>query len=131
MTIYVLCGLPASGKTTLSKQLADSHKAKLYCFDDCKIKGTELYRKIRKDLETCNVVLDAMFIRKRWRRELLDILDIDCKKILIVLDTSLEVCIERNIIRGEYPSNGAIRHLAKEYEEPTLDEGWNEILHYS
>ena len=32
--IYVFCGIPASGKTTLSQQLAQQHNAKLYCYDE-------------------------------------------------------------------------------------------------
>lgn len=33
-TFYVLCGLPASGKTAYSKQLAESTNSKYYSFDE-------------------------------------------------------------------------------------------------
>lgn len=128
MTLYVLCGLPASGKTTLSHILTKKYNAKLYCYDDHKLKHLDLYERIKKDLPTHNVVLDDLMLVKAWRKELLDsIKEVNCKKVLIVLTTPLDVCIERNTIRNSRPSNAAIYHLSHRYQPPTLDEGWDDI----
>lgn len=34
MNLYVLCGLPGSGKTTFSQKLKEKYNAKLYCYDE-------------------------------------------------------------------------------------------------
>lgn len=129
MTIYVLCGLPASGKTTLSEQLATEHEAKLFHYDDYRgNKKHELHAQIKKELTSNNVVLDGLFLVKAWREELLEILkEIECEKILVKLEASMEECIERNKERKRPLNEAVIRHLNKRYQEPTLDEGWNDI----
>lgn len=131
MKIYVLCGLPASGKTTLSEELAIQYEAKLFHYDNYKKhQKRKLYEQIKKELASNNVVLDGMFVVRAWREELLKMLEeVECEKILIKMDASVDECIERNKDR-EHPLNKAvILHFNKRYQEPMLEEGWNEIQH--
>ena len=140
--LIVLCGLPASGKTTLSQQLANEHNAQLYHYDEFK-KGSKpqdskqthkrLYNLIAQDLlQGHDVVLDDLHTRLEWRQDLLSALqDIPCKKILIVMTTPLEECVRRNAQRqnGRLPDS-VIYHLNSRYQPPSLEEGWDEILYY-
>lgn len=138
--LYVLCGIPASGKTTLSKQLSSQYNAKLYCYDEfIKLykkhdRHEYLYNLIANDLAVGhNIVLDDLHTRFEWRKTLLDaIKDIPCKKILIIMTTPLEECIRRNAQRqgSSRLPEFIIYHLNKEYQPPSLDEGWDEILYY-
>lgn len=130
MTIYVLCGLPASGKTTYSEELAIQHEAKLFHYDNYHgNKKHLLHEQIKKELSLNNVVLDGLFVVRVWREELLEVLkDVECEKILVKMNTSPEECIERNKERERPLNEAVIRHLQKRYQEPTLDEGWNEII---
>ncbi len=142
LTIYALCGLPASGKTTLSLQLAVQHNAKLYHYDEFK-KGSRpietkqthqrLYGQIKQDLLAgSNVVLDDLHLALEWRQHLLSVLQgISCKKVLLVMTTPLEECIRRNSQRqGQTQlSDFVIHHLNNRYQPPSLEEGWDEI-HY-
>lgn len=139
MTFYILCGLPASGKTILSQQLAVEHDAKLYHYDEFK-KGSKpqeskqthqrLYKQITQDLLQGNsVVLDDLHTRLEWRESLLSaIQDIPCKKKLIVMTTPLEECVRRNSQRqkGRLP-DFVIYHLSSRYQPPSLEEGWDDI----
>lgn len=138
MTLYVLCGLPASGKTTLSTKLANEHNAKIYHYDEFK-KGSKpqeskqthqrLYSLIAQDLLAgYDVVLDDLHLALEWRQSLLTtIKNIPCKKILIVMTTPLEVCVARNTERNNGLPNSVIYHLNTRYCPPSLDEGWDDI----
>ena len=138
---YVLCGLPASGKTTLSQELAKTTKSKLYCFDDypdshnprkSKEVKEQMYQGILADLsQGCNIVLDDLHTQKEWRENLLAIIeDINCKKILIVMETPIGECLRRNKQRINRLPEFVIQILNQRYEAPTLDEGWDEIILY-
>lgn len=142
MILYILCGLPASGKTTLSFQLATEHDAKLYHYDEFKRDSKpqenkqthqRLYNQIKQDLlQGYDVVLDDLHTRLEWRQDLLSALqDIPCKKILVVMTTPLEECVRRNSERqnGRLP-DFVIYHLNSRYQPPSLEEGWDEILYY-
>lgn len=138
--IVVFCGLPASGKTTQSQQLAEQYNAKLYCFDEYKIKARKLsgmtshermYFDIKNDvLAGHDVILDDLHLALEWRQDLLSALqDIPCKKILIVMTTPLEECVRRNSQRqgqSRLP-DFVIYHLDQRYQPPSLEEGWDDI----
>ena len=138
--IIILCGIPASGKTTYSQQLANQQKVKLYCFDEYKTKIRQLsgmtshermYQDIKSDLlQGHDVVLDDLHTRLEWRQSLLSaIQDIPCKKILIVMTTPLEECVRRNSQRqgqARLP-DFVIYHLNQRYQLPSLEEGWDDI----
>lgn len=140
MTIYVLCGIPASGKSTLSQSLSEQLNLKLYCYDEYKkeTKPTDnekahqrIFNEIKKDLLSGqDVILDDLHLVLEWRTALLSSLkDIECKKMLIVVQTPIEVCIERDKTRKSHTlGEGVIRHLNNRYCPPSLDEGWDEII---
>lgn len=138
MKIYVFCGIPGSGKTYLSKQLASECNTNLFCLDEIpgshgphakKIKHT-MYINIQKKLRNGeDVIVDAMYITKKQRDELLrTIRDIECEKILIVVQAPIEVCVERDRTRKTHNlGDGVVRHFNKRYQPPSVHEGWDDI----
>lgn len=141
MILSVLSGIPASGKSTLSKQLADKYNAKRYCFDDIpesrnSKKSRQAHHKfwddISKDLTFQNVVCDDLNVTIETRQLLLEHLsDVECRKIIYVMTTPLEECLKRNNGRQgiERLPEIVIRSLHSIFELPTLSEGWDEIIY--
>lgn len=139
--LYVLCGLPGSGKTTYSKQLAAKTNAKHYSFDEysgsnnprlSKQAKQQMFQDVYNALSGgCNVILDDLHTRLQWRLNVLSFVNnISCKKVLIVITTQEEECLKRNQQRerGVLP-DFVIKELKQKYEVPSLDEGWDEIIH--
>lgn len=138
--VYVLCGIPSSGKSTIAKEICSEYKYNLYSFDSLS-KGykfeerQKVYNKMYADIATdivneCGIVYDNLNITYDRRLELLHALkDIPCKKILIVMTTPLEECVRRNSQRqgqARLP-DFVIYHLNQKYQLPSLEEGWDDI----
>ena len=135
-TLYVLCGLPGSGKTTLSKMLSDKYSAVRYSLDEMRTsRGENNDRKLIHSMileslsEGFDVVYDDLNIYKTDRLNLLNSLkDIQCNKILIVMTTPLEECIIRDSDRQRKIGEKIIKYLRGRYQPPTLEEGWSDIF---
>lgn len=140
--IYVLCGIPASGKSTLAKYLSKEKNAILYSYDDLEGANTtpeisnavmkQMFENIKYDLSNGkNVICDVLMITKKQRLRLLDYLnDVCCEKICIVLQTSLEECLVRNTNRNRTVPDFVLIHSHNIFEYPSYNEGWNELFVY-
>ena len=136
-----MCGIPGSGKTTLATQLSQEYDLALYSYDYLRnnrrpewgcISAYLLELVIQSLLDNQSVIVDDMYITKESRQKLLSaISDIECKKTLIVLQTPLELCIERDRTRTSHNlGKPIVCNFNKKYEPPSLEEGWDEILYY-
>ena len=138
--IYILCGIPSSGKTTIATQLAQEQNAKLYSYDvikrDSKLTSFDdicalIYQRIINDLSNgFNVVYDAPHTKIKHRVGILEHLaGVCCTKVLIVMKTPLDECLIRNSHRqgNEYIPEPIIHDFYNSFEPPNLDEGWDEI----
>lgn len=131
--LYIFCGSAGSGKTTLSKKIAEEYNAVRFSFDEMHIfQHKELIPYVMKELQNNkNVVVDALFTCISQRKLILGATkDIGCKRTLIYMNTSLEECIKRNEQRPNPLPEFMIRDIYNSIEVPTLDEGWDEILYY-
>ena len=140
MTLYVLCGIPGSGKSTMSMQIAKEQNAKLYSYDaikrDSKLTSFDdicafIYQRIITDLSNgFNVVYDAPHTKIKHRVAILEHLaDVYCTKVLITMKTPLDECLRRNSHRQghEYIPEHIIHDFYNSFEPPDLGEGWDEI----
>ena len=136
--IIVLCGLPGSGKTTLSHKLSKQYNAKSYSYDDFLQSGKgktlkDFYQYLYQQALVENIIIDTINLRIKVRLSLLEYFkNIEKSKILIVMTTSVEECVYRNNKRQRenYITDSMIYFLSNEYEPPSLEEGWNKILYY-
>ena len=139
MMVYVLCGIPGSGKTTLANQLAEHHNAIIHSIDDIPdsfgihdVDGKfrkQWMENIKADLQNGNsVVCDSVALTSISRTWILkELSEFDCKKILMVKAVPVEVCIERNASRERKVPEDQIIVTANLLEPPTKEEGWDAI----
>lgn len=129
--LYICCGPSAGGKTTLSKKITKEFDAIRISFDelDC-FQHKELVPLVTQAFHTNEiVVVDALFTRFTQRKMILEaIKNIDCKQIIIFMNTSLGECIHRNAHRPNPLPEFMIRDIYNSIEPPTIDEGWDEII---
>lgn len=132
--LLILCGSPGSGKTTLSKKIAENHNLERISFDEngC-LQHKELISPVMEVFKNSkSIVVDALFTCMKHRKMILEaVKDIPCKKVLIVMTTPLEECLKRNSQRegnARLP-DFIVEDIYNKFESPTLDEGWDEIVY--
>jgi predicted kinase len=138
--VYVLVGLPASGKSTwLSRRGVtplSSDAMRLLLRDnenDQTIHGTVFavlrrLLRLRLELGAAESYIDATNLTKRDRRQWIKIADLsgaDC--VAVYFDVPLAVCLERNAARQRVVPVEAMERLAKRLAPPELAEGFAAI----
>lgn len=131
--LIILCGAPGSGKSTLSKKLAQEQTLTRLSMDELKfLLHSELLPLVTKSLQSGkNVIVDALYTKLKWREAILEATkDFQCKRTLIFVNTPLDECIRRNKGRENALPDFVIEDIYNSIEPPTLDEGWDEIILY-
>lgn len=113
--MILITGVPSAGKTTYAPNALH--------YDDVR----HLPKSERMAAYAAADEVEGIFITRASRAILLDAWkDREGKRVCVWLDTPLEVCIEREKARGR--GEWLVRHHARRFEPPTLDEGWDEII---
>lgn len=142
-TMYLLCGLPGSGKSTWAKEQIRENGGVHISRDEIRfanVKEDEYYFSKEKEVYkifTANIqyylyhseediYVDATHLTKASRNKLFNALDIppDWKVIGVFFDLPLEICIERNNLRSgrEKVPEDVIRNMARTLRGPSLSE---------
>ena len=144
--LIIMCGIPGSGKSTWIKNHLRAAAAYWVSRDKIRFEmmrpgdsyftnEKEVYNtfcKITENLlkENKNVIADATFLNKKSRSSFLDKINIKPNHTkVVVLDTPIEVCLDRNENReglAKVPA-AAIVNMANSFSMPTLDEGFDKI----
>jgi predicted kinase len=148
-TVHLVCGLNASGKTTLARDLAADLPAVCFSLDewmlnlfdlryddpaygDARDRCTEIIWRIAIQVLGlgCNVVLDwnqwSRDRRAHWHNK---VSTAGYEVVLHFIDVPLAVALERSAkrnlerdVHSHYLSDADIRHLASLFERPSADE---------
>ncbi len=130
--VYMMIGLPASGKSTKSQWFEGMH-AKFVSRDLCG--GSK--PQARKQLEDLlsqgeTIVIDDTNYNKQTRAEVIDLVQKynPISLTAVYMDVDKETCLKRNETRAKKVPAIAIHTLAKKFEPPTFDEGFTDILRF-
>ncbi len=139
----MMVGLPASGKSTVSAELAEKYDATVFSSDalrkelfgdesnqgDSRKLFAELHRRIKKCLrDGGSAIYDATNISSKRRREFLqELAKIDCRKECVVMATPYKQCLENNRNRDRQVPEHVIERMYRHWNTPYWFEGWDEI----
>lgn len=129
--LYVMCGIPGSGKTTESRRLAEEYGLLRFSFDEMKCYTSHQFLQpvIAALLEGKNVIMDSTHLRKKGRKAILKaVANIPCRKVCIFMNTPFNECLYRNANREARIPDMMMESIYKTTEKPTLEEGWDEII---
>lgn len=141
--LFVMVGLPASGKSTKSKELAKEYNATIHASDEIRreLSGDvnnqdintqvfqTLHSRIKQDLKNGkNCIFDATNISYRNRKGFLrELKNIPCEKICVFMATPIEECLKANATRDRVVPEEVIKSMYKRFDVPFFYEGWDNI----
>lgn len=117
--MILICGIPNAGKTTYSERYEN-----VIHFD--RILGRYRWDKVVEAVKQDNsVVVEGVYGKASERKRLVEasVEPSTC----IWLDTPLDVCVDRER-NGRNRSENMVIWASEDFEEPTYDEGWYEII---
>lgn len=145
--LIVMCGVPGSGKSFIAEKLKEKSKnnckilssdayRKVICGDEnCQDKNEEIFNALYKDLIInlklgYDVIFDATNTTLKARRKILNQLskcNKNIHKICYVVNTPIDICIERDKNRCRNVGEEVIQKFTKSFQMPHYFEGWDEI----
>lgn len=143
----LLCGLPASGKSTVSEDLITGRDDIVYISSDklreemlgdvnAQDKNTDIFAEMEKRtkeslLSGKHVIYDATNINRKKRKHLLGQLprSVNIEKIALYMATPLELSVDRNSKRDRVvPEDVITNKMYKNMQIPIYSEGWDKIV---
>lgn len=143
--LYVMVGIPGSGKSFASEKIAKDNNAIIFSSDKYRLKicGDEncqdrnqevfslLYRELRQALiEGKNCIFDATNVTRKDRARIFNQINgiNNVEVIAYVMRTPFEVCIEQDLHRERCVSREVIKKFLYRYEFPQRFEGFSNII---
>lgn len=141
--LYMIIGLPGSGKSYLAEEWSkredtvlissDNIREELYGKEEIQGNPKEIFRimKARTERalkENLSVIYDATNIESQFRTQLLEsLIEIKCQKIAVVMLTPYEECVERDSKRERSVGEKVILKYFTKFSFPWWHEGWDKI----
>lgn len=142
-TLYMMIGLPGSGKSFYVKSMSEELGATIHSSDAIReeLFGSEedqsdssrvfklLHYRVKKDLsDGRDTIYDATNINSKRRRAFLQELNkYNYKKIAIFMATPYEKCLERNNTRDRKVPESVIKHMYMSFNVPCTQEGFDAV----
>ncbi len=143
--LFMLVGLPGSGKTTIGKEMTKTEDALIVSSDEIRkellgdinnqTKNEQIFEEVENriinGLKEKNVIYDATNINYKRRMFFLQKIN-NAKKIAILIATPYEECIERNNLRERKVPQDVIKEMYYNFYIPQCYEGFDEIkIHFN
>lgn len=141
--LYMMVGLPASGKSTIAKVISEFEKAIIVSTDEIREElfndiddqehNAEVFDEVESRIKFYianeqDVIFDATNVSYKRRRAFLEKLKhYRVKKIAILVATPYEECIKRNAERGRKVPEEVITRMYHNFYIPQYYEGFDEI----
>lgn len=144
MPIFIMmCGLPASGKSTKAQELSKEYNATVFSSDALReelfgdvneqSRDQELFLELHRRIKDClrdgkNAIYDAC--NRDYKRRmafLAELKNIPCQKKCIIMATPYEECIKRSKLRERKVPEHVIKRMYFNFHVPALYEGWDDI----
>lgn len=142
MILFIMCGIPASGKSTFAQMLADSGVAEVVSTDQIR-KGlfgdencqdapqkvfNEAFSQINYLGKEHNIIFDATNITSKARRKVIK----ECgqtfdKIICFYCPCSIKKALAQNAARSRQVPDEVIKRMAEQLQMPTKDEGFDYV----
>lgn len=139
---YMLIGPPASGKSTLAREMqieygytvvsSDAIRKQLYGDESIQGNPKEVFDIVRKEIVQAmrdgkDVVYDATNMSRKDRRGILSNINTDTDKIAMIVWTSLFDCCIRDKDRQRTVGEDVINNMIGKFQYPYYDEGFDRI----
>ena len=147
--LWVMCGIPGSGKSTHVKLIKKhiSNKAVVLSSDNIRVelagKGEKvsndkvfniLHQRMNKVLATGQaVILDACHTSRKQRAHIFNKLEHDCCKHVHICNLPFDECVKRDAMRKEKVGAEVVEKFYNGFEIPFHEEGWDniELVYYN
>lgn len=138
---YMMVGLPASGKSTYAKLLAeeidgivvssDGIRAEWYGSEEIQGDTAKIFREVEqrciKSLkEGHSVVMDATNMNAKKRKSFLRQMPA-CHKVCVVMAVPFNECLARDEVRSRSVGPAVLEKMRKSFQMPYYNEGWDHI----
>lgn len=148
--LYLMCGIPGSGKSTFIKNKIKNNKIVIISRDSIRfslVRSDEeyfsheeeviktLWNKANEALaNNKNVLIDQTSLTPKARKLVLQRIEGYAHANLIWIDEDVHTCLERNEMRRgtrAYVPRNVIRRMNEQFIEPSLEEGFYRIYRYN
>lgn len=146
--LFVMCGLPCSGKSTKAQELSEKYDATVFSSDalrkemfddiDDQVHNREVFIELHKRIKEClrdgkSAIYDACNISYKRRMAFLsELKNIPCEKICILMATPYEECLKRSKKRERLVPEHVVKRIYMNWNSPYFYEGWDYIqIEYS
>ena len=141
--IFMMVGMPASGKSYKAQELAKEYNAEIFSSDALREElfgdvnhqnnNHELFNELHKRIKDClksgkSAIYDACNISYKRRMAFIqELKNIPCEKICILTATPYEECLKRNAERERKVPEEVIKRMYMNISIPYWYEGWDNI----
>ena len=143
-TLYLYVGLPASGKSTHAKLLAeeidgvivssDGIRAEWYGNEAIQGDPSKIFREVELRCKNAlgagrSVIMDATNMNAKKRANFLRQMP-ECKKVCVVMAVPFNECLARDEVRSRSVGPEVMEKMRKSFQMPYYNEGWDHIEAY-
>ena len=139
--LYMMVGLPASGKSTYAKLLAeevdglvvssDGIRAEWYGSEEIQGDASKIFREVELRCKNAlgagrSVIMDATNMNARKRANFLKRMP-ECHKVCVVMAVPFDVCVKRDEERPRSVGPAVMEKMRRNFQMPYYNEGWDHI----